>query len=90
MAATLGFWPTAPSPRCLPRDGLKSEAALDVDQIQPASLDLRLGSKAFRVRASFMPGPANLVADKLERLKLHVVDLSKARCWRPAASISCR
>jgi len=55
---------------------LKSEKPLDDDQIQPASLDLRLGSKAFRVRASFMPGPSHLVADKLDRLKLHVVDLT--------------
>ena len=56
---------------------LKSERALDVDQIQPASLDLRLGAKAYRVRASFMPGPGHLVADKLNRLKLHVIDLSE-------------
>ncbi|MEI3850497.1 MULTISPECIES: 2'-deoxycytidine 5'-triphosphate deaminase [Ensifer] len=55
---------------------LKSERPLDGDQIQPASLDLRLGAKAFRVRASFMPGPSHLVADKLDRLKLHVVDLT--------------
>ena len=56
---------------------LKSEKPLDDDQIQPASLDLRLGAKAFRVRASFMPGPSHLVADKLDRLKLHVVDLTE-------------
>lgn len=56
---------------------LKSERPLDDDQIQPASLDLRLGAKAFRVRASFMPGPNSLVSDKLDRLKLHVVDLSE-------------
>jgi dCTP deaminase len=56
---------------------LKSEALLDEDQIQPASLDLRLGARAFRVRASFLPGPSNLVADKLDRLKLHVIDLSE-------------
>lgn len=55
--------------------GLKSEAALDADQIQPASLDLRLGSKALRVRASFMPGRDAKVADKLERLTLHEIDL---------------
>src|SRR3546814_703498 len=57
---------------------LQSEKELDHDQIQPASLDLRLGSKAFRVRASFMPGPNALVSDKLDRLKLHVIDLSEA------------
>lgn len=54
---------------------LKSEAALDVDQIQPASLDLRLGSKALRVRASFMPGRDSTVASKLDRLTLHEIDL---------------
>ena len=35
---------------------LIADSPLDNDQIQPASLDLRLGSKAFRVRASFLPG----------------------------------
>lgn len=54
---------------------LKSEAALDADQIQPASLDLRLGSKALRVRASFMPGRDHTVASKLDRLTLHEIDL---------------
>jgi dCTP deaminase len=56
---------------------LATKRELDVDQIQPASLDLRLGATAFRVRASFMPGPHSRVADKLDRLKLHVIDLSE-------------
>ena len=56
---------------------LKSERALDGDQIQPASLDLRLGAKAYRVRASFMPGPGNPVTEKLSRLSLHEIDLSE-------------
>lgn len=54
---------------------LISAQALDHDQIQPASLDLRLGAKAYRVRASFMPGLDTPVAHKLERLKLHEIDL---------------
>src|SRR4051812_4933377 len=45
-------------------------------QIQPASLDLRLGKTAFRVRASFLPGPGAKVADRIEELKLHEIDLS--------------
>ncbi|RVC69403.1 2'-deoxycytidine 5'-triphosphate deaminase, partial [Mesorhizobium sp. M2A.F.Ca.ET.046.02.1.1] len=57
-------------------NALKSPRALDTNQIQPASLDLRLGDKAYRVRASFLPGPDHLVADKLERLKLHEIDLT--------------
>jgi len=44
-------------------------------QVQPASLDLRLGSVAYRVRASFLPGPDIKVADRLEQLKLHTIDL---------------
>lgn len=55
---------------------LVSARPLDSDQIQPASLDLRLGERAFRVRASFLPGPNHKVAEKLERLKLHEIDLT--------------
>ena len=53
------------------------ETPLSRDQIQPASLDLRLGRTAYRVRASFLPGPSITVADRLDRLKLHEIDLSE-------------
>ena len=46
-------------------------------QIQPASLDLRLGTKAHRVRASFLPGPRHSVAEKIEDFSLHGIDLSQ-------------
>jgi len=46
-------------------------------QVQPASLDLRLGQVAYRVRASFLPGPDIRVADRLGQLKLHMVDLTE-------------
>jgi len=55
---------------------LKSPRPLDDDQIQPASLDLRLGEKAYRVRASFLPGPHSTVEAKLDRLKLHEINLA--------------
>lgn len=55
---------------------LLSVRKLDADQIQPASLDLRLGEVAYRVRASFLPGKAT-VAEKLDRFKLHEIDLTK-------------
>jgi dCTP deaminase len=45
-------------------------------QIQPASLDLRLGSIAYRVRASFLPGPGTTVAERINDLKLHEFALS--------------
>ena len=56
---------------------LAAPRPLDADQIQPASLDLRLGAKAFRTRASFLPGPDSTVEAKLERLKLHEIDLAE-------------
>src|SRR6266699_7072719 len=45
------------------------------DQIQPASLDLRLGEIAYRVRASFLPGPRTTVAERIDELKLHEIAL---------------
>ncbi|KGF71018.1 2-deoxycytidine 5-triphosphate deaminase [Hoeflea sp. BAL378] len=56
---------------------LASGKELDADQIQPASLDLRLGARAYRVRASFLPGPTARVEDKLARLSMHAIDLSQ-------------
>src|ERR1700676_4157190 len=47
------------------------------DQIQPASIDLRLGEVAYRVRASFLPGARASVSDKLERLSMHRIDLTQ-------------
>src|SRR5258707_13500157 len=44
-------------------------------QIQPASLDLRLGDIAYRVRASFLPGPGATVAEPLDGLNLPALDL---------------
>ena len=46
-------------------------------QIQPASLDLRLGAKAHRVRASFLPGPERSVAETTAEFSLHEIDLSQ-------------
>ena len=56
---------------------LSTSRPLDADQIQPASLDLRLGDVAYRVRASFLPGGRHRMADKLERLKLHEISLAE-------------
>jgi dCTP deaminase len=45
-------------------------------QIQPASLDLRLGAEAWRVRSSFLPGPGASVEDRIEAFGMHRIDLS--------------
>jgi dCTP deaminase len=46
-------------------------------QVQPASLDLRLGPVAYRVRASFLPKPGARVQSKLDDLALHTISLSQ-------------
>lgn len=48
-----------------------SSLPLAEGQIQPASLDLRLASQAFRLRASFLPGGAATVLDRLEDFEMH-------------------
>lgn len=48
-----------------------AEVPIEAGQVQPASLDLRLGAEAFRVRASFLPGAGARIADKLADLSLH-------------------
>lgn len=46
-------------------------------QIQPASLDLRLGTVAYRVRASFLAGEGRTVAERIAEFEMHRVDLTK-------------
>lgn len=57
------------------KGAITAPIARDADQIQPASLDLRLGPKAYRVRASFLPGQGRSVAQQLERFQLHEFSL---------------
>jgi len=45
-------------------------------QAQPASLDLRLGQRAYRVRASFLPGRQKTMRERIAELSLHAIDLT--------------
>src|ERR1700743_3893652 len=49
------------------------------DQVQPASIDLRLGTVAYRVRASFLPGPEATVAEKISQLDGYAIELTNGR-----------
>lgn len=46
-------------------------------QVQPASLDLRLGTVAYRVRASFLAGHDCSVADRIAEFEMHRIDLTE-------------
>ena len=48
---------------------------IDEAQLQPASIDLRLGPVAWRVRASFLPGAHATVQEKLHNVFMHAIDL---------------
>ena len=48
-----------------------AEPAVIPEQIQPASLDLRLGHVAYRVRASFLPGAGKSLTDRLPEFEFH-------------------
>ena len=54
---------------------VSANSAFDHDQVQPASIDLRLGARAWRVRASFLPRHKT-VMDRLKDVVMHEMDLS--------------
>ncbi len=61
----------------LVRDGaITTPLPLAEGQVQPASLDLRLGRRCWRMRASFLPGQAGRVAQRIAAYSLHEIDLS--------------
>jgi dCTP deaminase len=77
MHQSTGILPDTAIIRLFEQDKLTSERTLDSDQIQPASMDLRLGATAWRIRASFLPGPGKRVSDLLTPpLVMHKIDLA--------------
>ena len=55
---------------------IAADPAVTDAQVQPASLDLRLGTVAYRVRASFLAGAHRTVADRIAEFEMHRVDLT--------------
>lgn len=74
-AVSDGIFPVQTIRALMSAGGLTASQPFEPGQIQPASVDLRLGPRAYRVRASFLPGPGGVVADKLSDLKLHEFDI---------------
>jgi dCTP deaminase len=74
-----------PSPGILPCQSIEALIATGAlsathpfaaDQVQPASLDLRLGERAWRVRASFLPGAGRTVAERIAEVAMHRLELA--------------
>ena len=55
---------------------IRSDAPILPEQIQPASLDLRLGATAYRLRASFLAGRGQRITDRLADFQMHQMDLT--------------
>ena len=76
----------APRPGILPAQSIEtliatgaitSDTPFDTDQVQPASLDLRLSDQAWRVRASFLPGRRK-VEERIADVAMHAIEITDA------------
>ncbi|MFQ5438493.1 MAG: 2'-deoxycytidine 5'-triphosphate deaminase [Paracoccaceae bacterium] len=56
---------------------VRKDTPLAKGQVQPASLDLRLGTTAYRVRASFLPGRGFRVSERISEFEMHRIDLGE-------------
>lgn len=72
----IGVLPAQSLRQMIARGEIAADPAIIDPQIQPASLDLRLGSVAYRVRASFLAGHGRRVADRIAEFEMHRMDLS--------------
>ena len=77
-----GVWPAQWIKAAIQRREICAEDPILAEQIQPASLDLRLGSHAYRVPASFLPGRGATVEDKVRLLGEDKIDLEKGAVLR--------
>ncbi|MEX0319059.1 MAG: 2'-deoxycytidine 5'-triphosphate deaminase [Ruegeria sp.] len=72
-----GVCPNQQIETMIERGEIAAEVPVLPAQVQPASLDLRLGTVAYRVRASFLAGEGNSVADRLAEFEMHRIDISQ-------------
>ena len=70
-----GILPSQSIESLIATGAITSDTPFDTDQVQPASLDLRLSDQAWRVRASFLPGQRK-VEDRIADVSMHAIDLS--------------
>ncbi|KGJ18986.1 2'-deoxycytidine 5'-triphosphate deaminase [Paracoccus sanguinis] len=72
-----GVLPDTALRRMIAEGAIAAETPIGEGQIQPASLDLRLGGHAWRLRASFLAGRGQSVAGRLADFEMHRMDLSQ-------------
>src|SRR6201996_3160603 len=72
-----GVLPSQALERLIASGGIRARSPILPEQIQPSSLDLRLGAEAHRVRASFLAHGGATITAKLEQYRLHTLDLTR-------------
>jgi dCTP deaminase len=75
LAGKAGLLPRQDIRTLVDRNVLRAREPWDEAQFQPASVDLRLGPRAYRVRASFLPGRRKTVAQQLAELRADEISL---------------
>ncbi|MFV0294443.1 MAG: 2'-deoxycytidine 5'-triphosphate deaminase [Paracoccus sp. (in: a-proteobacteria)] len=71
-----GVLPDRELRRLIDTGAISASTSVTDAQIQPASLDLRLGTQAWRLRSSFLPGKGQRIQDRLADFEMHRMDLS--------------
>ena len=74
---TTGILPSQTIRGLIAAGDIAAENPILEKQIQPASIDLRLGDVAYRVRGSFLPGRRSKVLSRLEDFTMHAIKLNK-------------
>jgi dCTP deaminase len=77
MSAPVGILPCQSIEALIAAGAVTADTPFVHDQVQPASLDLRLGAAAWRVRASFLPGRGRKVAERMGAVAMHRLDLTQ-------------
>src|SRR5579859_1761344 len=77
-SVTKGILPVQRLEELVANGNIRAGTSIGMDQIQPSSIDLRLGKTAYRVSASFLPTQYATVEQKLQDLVIEEVDLSRS------------
>jgi dCTP deaminase len=77
LSFTTGILPSQRIRELIAHERITTAVPVEDDQIQPSSLDLRLGPVGYRMQASFLPGPKATVESRIKDLAMSKIDLTR-------------
>jgi len=75
LSHATGIFPSQKIQEFITNSKISSQSKIEESQVQPSSIDLRLGPTAYRVQASFLPGKSSTVESKINDLIMTKIDL---------------